>query len=54
MNLFVGFGGLVGNFAPRRGFEPETTGLLPRRTEIEGQCYIQAKPRAREALDSPF
>lgn len=29
----------------REGFEPSTT-------DLEGQCYIQAKPRAHPALDT--
>jgi hypothetical protein len=45
------YGGPVGNFASLGGFEPETTDFLHRTlgTDIEGQCYIQAKPRARRA-----
>ena len=50
MKLLIEFAGLVGSFAPWRGFS-ETTDLLPRQAAAEGQCYIQAKPRAREPLD---
>jgi len=45
------YGGPVGNFASLGGFEPETTDFLHRTrgTDLEGQCYIQAKPRALAA-----